>query len=102
MANSQVFISHLESGRCYSTIEVRLLRFWEARNVRCGDELMSIDMLLLDSKTAATLVRRQETTLPLGDKPEKDLYTNMNRQWESIIYKDSKRPSQKLYLKVVH
>ncbi|CAN7077886.1 unnamed protein product [Brassica oleracea var. botrytis] len=63
---------------------------------------MSIDMLLLDSKTAATLVRRQETTLPLGDKPEKDLYTNMNRQWESIIYKDSKRPSQKLYLKVVH
>ncbi|KAG2265542.1 hypothetical protein Bca52824_072621 [Brassica carinata] len=32
-------------------------------------------MLLLDSKTAATLVRRQETTLPLGDKPEKDLYT---------------------------
>ncbi|CAN6873180.1 unnamed protein product, partial [Brassica oleracea] len=63
---------------------------------------VSISKSSYQSIQTAKLVRRQETTLPLGDKPEKDLYTNMNRQWESIIYKDSKRPSQKLYLKVVH
>ncbi|CAF2123871.1 unnamed protein product [Brassica napus] len=43
-----------KSGRSSSTVEVRLLRFWEARNIRCADELMSVDMLLVD--TNATLV----------------------------------------------
>ncbi|KAG2271418.1 hypothetical protein Bca52824_065973 [Brassica carinata] len=28
--------------------EVRLLRFWEARNLRKGGELMSVDMLFVD------------------------------------------------------
>ncbi|KAG2328787.1 hypothetical protein Bca52824_011515 [Brassica carinata] len=32
-----------------STVDVRLLRFWEARNIRRDDELMSIDMILLDT-----------------------------------------------------
>ncbi|CAG7893664.1 unnamed protein product [Brassica rapa] len=54
MANSCVFFSDLKSGRSSSTVEVRLLRFWEARNIRCADELMSVDMLLVD--TNATLV----------------------------------------------
>ncbi|KAJ4901702.1 hypothetical protein Rs2_15653 [Raphanus sativus] len=37
-----------ESWRCSNTAEVRLLRFWEARNVRKNNELMSVDLLLLD------------------------------------------------------
>ncbi|CAF1728556.1 unnamed protein product [Brassica napus] len=41
MANSKVFLSDLISGRCSSTVEVRLLRL---------RELMSVDMLLRDSK----------------------------------------------------
>ena len=50
MANVLVFLSDLQAGRSSSTVEVRLLRFWEARNVRRGGELMGVDMLLLDSK----------------------------------------------------
>ncbi|WZZ19061.1 hypothetical protein YC2023_112150 [Brassica napus] len=50
MANARVFLSDLKSGRCS---EVRLLRFWEARNIKRGDELMSVDMLLLDSNVTS-------------------------------------------------
>ncbi|CDY41940.1 BnaC05g46640D [Brassica napus] len=31
-----------------NTAEVRLLRFWEARNINKGGELMSLDMLLIN------------------------------------------------------
>ncbi|CAH8302086.1 unnamed protein product [Eruca vesicaria subsp. sativa] len=41
------FFSDLKSGRCSSTVEVRLLRTWEARNPRRGGELMWIDMLMV-------------------------------------------------------
>ncbi|CAN7007908.1 unnamed protein product, partial [Brassica rapa subsp. trilocularis] len=37
------FFSDLKSGRSSSTVEVRLLRFWEARNIRCADELLLVD-----------------------------------------------------------
>ncbi|KAL0854600.1 hypothetical protein Bca101_059752 [Brassica carinata] len=50
MANNLVFLSDLQAGRSSSSVQVRLLRFWEARNVRRGDELMGVDMLLLDSQ----------------------------------------------------
>ncbi|CAH8348580.1 unnamed protein product [Eruca vesicaria subsp. sativa] len=48
MAMSRVFFSDLKSGRCSSTVEVHLLRFWEARNPRRGGELMWIDILMVD------------------------------------------------------
>ncbi|XP_048603549.1 uncharacterized protein LOC106455044 [Brassica napus] len=35
-------ITDLKAGRCSNTADVRLLRFWEARNVRKGGELMSL------------------------------------------------------------
>ena len=50
MANVLVLLSDLQSGRSSSAVEVRLLRFWEARNVRRSGELMGVDMLLLDSQ----------------------------------------------------
>uniref|UniRef100_A0A0D3AST4 DUF223 domain-containing protein n=1 Tax=Brassica oleracea var. oleracea TaxID=109376 RepID=A0A0D3AST4_BRAOL len=50
MANVAIFLSDLKTGRCSSTVQVRLLRFWEARNVRRGGELMGVDILLLDSQ----------------------------------------------------
>ncbi|KAL0717696.1 hypothetical protein Bca4012_067018 [Brassica carinata] len=53
MANSQVFLSDLKSGRCSSTVEFRLLSFLEARNIRLGDELMSVDMFLLDTNVSS-------------------------------------------------
>ena len=52
MANVLVFLSDQQTGRSYSTVQVRLLRFWEARNVRRGGELMGVDMLLLDSQVS--------------------------------------------------
>ena len=50
MANVLVFFSDLQTGRSSSTVEVPLLRFWEAKNVRRGGEFMGVDMLLLDSQ----------------------------------------------------
>ncbi|XP_048614385.1 uncharacterized protein LOC111206266 isoform X1 [Brassica napus] len=41
-------LANLRAGRCSNTAEVRLLRFWEARNINKGGELMSIEMLLID------------------------------------------------------
>ncbi|WZY72388.1 hypothetical protein YC2023_004628 [Brassica napus] len=38
----------LKSGRCSSVVEARLLRFWEARNVKRGGELMSADLLFME------------------------------------------------------
>ncbi|CAN7046759.1 unnamed protein product [Brassica oleracea var. botrytis] len=40
MALSYIFLSDLKSGRCSNTAEVRLLRFWEARNT--GKQLPDI------------------------------------------------------------
>ncbi|XP_018453537.1 uncharacterized protein LOC108824614 [Raphanus sativus] len=50
MANV-LLLSGLTTGRSSATVEVRLLRFWEARNVRHDGELMGVDMLLLDSQS---------------------------------------------------
>ncbi|KAL0667383.1 hypothetical protein Bca4012_030087 [Brassica carinata] len=48
MAISRIFFSDLKSGKCSFVVEARLLRYWEARNVKRGGELMWIDMLLMD------------------------------------------------------
>ncbi|CDY71705.1 BnaUnng04540D [Brassica napus] len=48
MANSYTLLANLRAGRCSNTAEVRLLRFWEARNINKEGELMSIEMLLID------------------------------------------------------
>ncbi|WZZ59972.1 hypothetical protein YC2023_060079 [Brassica napus] len=55
MANSYTLLANLRAGRCSNTAEVRLLRFWEARNINKEGELMSIEMLLIDE--ADTLVQ---------------------------------------------
>ncbi|CAN6866259.1 unnamed protein product [Brassica oleracea] len=38
--------------RCSNVAEVRLLWFWEARNLRKGGELMSVDMLFVDENVS--------------------------------------------------
>ncbi|CAH8355306.1 unnamed protein product [Eruca vesicaria subsp. sativa] len=48
-----IFLADLKDGRCPNTNEVHLLRVWEARNVRKGGELMSLDMLLIDENAAS-------------------------------------------------
>ncbi|KAF2617179.1 hypothetical protein F2Q68_00038307 [Brassica cretica] len=50
MANTRVFFSDLKSGgKCSSVVEARLLRYWEAQNVKRGGDLMWVDMLTIDS-----------------------------------------------------
>ncbi|CAF2129802.1 unnamed protein product [Brassica napus] len=44
MANSQVCLADLKAGRCSNVAEVQR----EARNVRKGGELTSVDMLFVD------------------------------------------------------
>ncbi|KAG2307419.1 hypothetical protein Bca52824_027167 [Brassica carinata] len=48
MALAKVFFSDLKAGRCSSVVEARLLRFWEVKNVKCGGELMWMDLLMVD------------------------------------------------------
>uniref|UniRef100_M4DLG3 Uncharacterized protein n=1 Tax=Brassica campestris TaxID=3711 RepID=M4DLG3_BRACM len=48
MANSSVLFADLKAGLLSSTIELRLLRFWEATNG--GGELMGVDKHLLDAQ----------------------------------------------------
>lgn len=46
---TRMFFSDLKSGgKCSSVVEARLLRYWEARNVKRGGELMWVDMLMID------------------------------------------------------
>ncbi|CAH8320550.1 unnamed protein product [Eruca vesicaria subsp. sativa] len=54
MALLNVLLSDMRPGRCSATVEIRLLRFWEARNVRKGGELMSVDMLFIDADSTVT------------------------------------------------
>ena len=49
MGNPQTLLADLRAGRCSNTAEVRLL---EARNVRKGSELMSLDMLFVDENVS--------------------------------------------------
>ncbi|XP_056847802.1 uncharacterized protein LOC108821370 isoform X3 [Raphanus sativus] len=62
-----------KSGRSSSTVEVRLLRFWEAKNVRRGGELTGVDMLLVDSQLLMQIsllqVGLSETIKSLVDVP---------------------------------
>ncbi|CAN6908478.1 unnamed protein product, partial [Brassica oleracea] len=48
MANSRIFFSDLKTGGCSFVVEARLLRFWEARNVKRSGEIMWVDVLLID------------------------------------------------------
>ncbi|XP_018461150.2 uncharacterized protein LOC108832149 [Raphanus sativus] len=48
MANCNLFFSDLKSGRCSKVVEARLLRFWEARNIKRGGELMWMDLVMVD------------------------------------------------------
>ncbi|KAG2283849.1 hypothetical protein Bca52824_055069 [Brassica carinata] len=37
------FFSDLKSGKCSSIVEARFLRFWEARNVKRGGDLVDVN-----------------------------------------------------------
>ncbi|KAG2269173.1 hypothetical protein Bca52824_063728 [Brassica carinata] len=51
MSSTYVLLANLRAVCCSNTTELRLLRFWEAHNVRKGGMLMSVDMLLLDEQS---------------------------------------------------
>ncbi|KAH0891555.1 hypothetical protein HID58_053984 [Brassica napus] len=51
MAYSFTLLADIKAGRCSTTAEVRLLRFWEAPNVKRGNKHMGVDMLLIDEQS---------------------------------------------------
>nr|VDC66376.1 unnamed protein product [Brassica rapa] len=55
MANSYTVLADLSAGRCSTAVEVRILRFWEAKNINKRGQLMSLEMLLIDEHS--TLVQ---------------------------------------------
>ncbi|CAF1784549.1 unnamed protein product, partial [Brassica napus] len=63
-------------GRCSNTAEVRLLRFWEAKNVNKGGELISVDMLLID----------ENSTVVHGSIPASRQLRFKNRLSEGSVY----------------
>ncbi|KAL0729996.1 hypothetical protein Bca4012_026089 [Brassica carinata] len=52
MANSYTVLADLRAGRCSNVAEVRLLRFWEAKNINKRGQLMSLEMLLIDEQVS--------------------------------------------------
>ena len=56
MATTYTLLADLRAGRCSKTAEVCLLRFWEARNINKGKELMSVDMLLIDENVSTIVL----------------------------------------------
>ncbi|KAL0702927.1 hypothetical protein Bca4012_059049 [Brassica carinata] len=48
ISNSRAFFSDLKSGKCSSVVEAWLLRFWEARTMKRGGDLLWVDMLMVD------------------------------------------------------
>ncbi|XP_056862267.1 uncharacterized protein LOC108833521 [Raphanus sativus] len=69
MASSYVLLGNLKAGRCSNMAEVRLLRFWEARNVHKNNELMSVDLLLLDELNANPREHQLQPKFRLSDSP---------------------------------
>ncbi|KAF3540726.1 hypothetical protein F2Q69_00021338 [Brassica cretica] len=64
MAMTKVFFSDLKSGRCSSVVEARLLRFWEAKNVKRGGELIWMDLLMVDVNSTMMQVTISASRLP--------------------------------------
>ncbi|KAG2282324.1 hypothetical protein Bca52824_053544 [Brassica carinata] len=64
MAMTKVFFSDLKSGRCSSVVEARLLRFWEAKNVKRGGELIWMDLLMVDVNSTMMQVTISASCLP--------------------------------------
>lgn len=73
MADDLVFLSDLQAGHSFSTVEVRLLRSWDARNLRRGGERMSVEMLLLDSQVMF-YIRRLFNDFPIENKYSNIIY----------------------------
>ncbi|KAF3523576.1 hypothetical protein F2Q69_00046903 [Brassica cretica] len=46
--------SETSGGKCSSVVEARLLRYWEAQNVKRGGDLMWVDMLTIDRNCLRT------------------------------------------------
>ncbi|WZZ09137.1 hypothetical protein YC2023_095058 [Brassica napus] len=76
MANSYTLLQNLRAGRCSNTAEVRLLRFWEAKNINKGGELISVDMLLID----------ENSTVVHGSIPASRQLRFKNRLSEGSVY----------------
>ncbi|KAH0882219.1 hypothetical protein HID58_058315, partial [Brassica napus] len=64
MAMAKVFFSDLKAGRCSSVVEARLLRYWEARNVKRGGELMWMDLLMVNVNSTVMQVTISAGRLP--------------------------------------
>ncbi|KAJ4878947.1 Rep_fac-A_C domain-containing protein [Raphanus sativus] len=75
MANSYTVLANLRAGRCSNTAEVRLLCFWDAKNIK-GGKLISLEMLLID----------EESTLVQGTVPAALSLTFRERLSEGSIY----------------
>ncbi|CAN6917409.1 unnamed protein product [Brassica oleracea] len=56
MANSFFLLADLKAECCSNTMEVRLLRFWEAKNVRKGNEI-TITLQKYDNTIQISLTR---------------------------------------------
>ncbi|CAN6823842.1 unnamed protein product [Brassica oleracea] len=76
MANSYTLLQNLRAGRCSNIAEVRLLRFWEAKNINKGGELISVDMLLID----------ENSTVVHGSIPASRQLRFKNRLSEGSVY----------------
>ncbi|KAG2275977.1 hypothetical protein Bca52824_058532 [Brassica carinata] len=62
--DSYVFTLIVFNSRCSSVVEARLLRFWEARNVKRGGELMWADLLFMEVNGTIIFVEINHVCFP--------------------------------------
>ncbi|KAL0742050.1 hypothetical protein Bca4012_083563 [Brassica carinata] len=100
MALAKVFFSDLKAGRCSSVVEARLLRFWEVKNVKCGGELMWMDLLMVDVNVSFRFRNLTElfglantnTQLPeLNDEYGNSIWKNRVDSWKDKKSKKKKK-----------
>ncbi|CAF2067873.1 unnamed protein product, partial [Brassica napus] len=58
------FLFRSQVWACSSVVEARLLRFWEAKNVKCGGELMWMDLLMVDVNSTMMQVTISASRFP--------------------------------------
>ncbi|CAN6854316.1 unnamed protein product [Brassica oleracea] len=85
MAMKKVFFSDLKSGRCSSVVEARLLRFWEAKNVKCGGELMWMDLLMVDVNMKKRDLERLEKPIYNSVRQAAEVHRKVRKYVRSIV-----------------
>ncbi|KAJ4892661.1 hypothetical protein Rs2_19455 [Raphanus sativus] len=89
----ECYISDFKSGRCSSSVDVKLIRFWEIRNVRYGGDFFSLTKLQDDDLKPKSLQAEFESVNDGGSWRGEEK-RGMTRETEHVV--DEKTTQRKI------